>query len=148
MNISSQDLPLGFLVNTLGDMTREATIVALEGLDLSVMELGVLWLIDLEPDQTQATYARFQHRDSTTFGRIVDKLEAKQFVERKPFSGDRRAYRLVLTSQGKNILEVGKRGALKAENEVFSVLGRDVLHLRSMLAHVLGLEVKDLASTR
>ena len=114
MRISSQDLPIGFLVNTAGDKIRETTARELEGLNISVMELGVLWLIDLEPDQTQATYARFQRRDLTTFGRIVDKLERKQFVERKPFTGDRRAYRLSLTNQGKEILKIGKEAALKA----------------------------------
>ena len=55
MRISSQDLPIGFLVNTAGDKIQEATARELEGLNISVMELGVLWLIDLEPDQTQAT---------------------------------------------------------------------------------------------
>lgn len=143
MRISSQDLPIGFLVNTAGDKIREATARELEGLNISVMELGVLWLIDLEPDHSQATYARFQRRDLTTFGRIVDKLEKKQFVERKPFTGDRRAYRLLLTNQGEEIIKIGKEAALKAENEVFSCLGEDVLHLRSTLVRVLGLDVED-----
>ena len=64
-------------------------------------------------------------------------------MERKPFTGDRRAYGLSLTSQGKEILKIGKEAALRAENEVFSCLGEDVLHLRSTLVRVLGLDVED-----
>ena len=103
------------------------------------MELGVLWLVDLDPGHTQADYARFQRRDLTTFGRIVDKLERQKLLQRKNSEEDRRANHLSLTDQGRKVLKAGKERALKVERELFSVLGKDVNAFRSALVSVLDL---------
>lgn len=139
MEISNSDLPLGFLVNTVADQIREATKCALDGLDITVVELGVLWLIDLSPGETQASYARFQRRDLTTFGRIVDKLESQQFLRRNCFADDRRSNHLSLTEQGRAILKVGKKIALKTERDLFAVLGEEADAFRNALVQILGL---------
>jgi DNA-binding MarR family transcriptional regulator len=139
MKISNSDLPLGFLVNTVADHIRQATICALDGIDITVVELGVLWLIDLSPGETQASYARFQRRDLTTFGRIVDKLESQQFLSRNCCADDRRANHLSLTDEGRAILKVGKKIALKTERDLFAVLGKEADAFRNALVQILGL---------
>jgi MarR family transcriptional regulator, transcriptional regulator for hemolysin len=106
MNIDPEQLPLGFLLNTVGRHILAETEQAVAGLGLSVVELGILWLIDLDEGRTQVEYAQFQKRDLTTFGRYVDALEAKGQLRRSSVAGDRRAKSLWLTDQGRALLHM------------------------------------------
>ncbi len=104
MKPSSPDLPLGFLINTIGRLlsARAQSIFAKSGLDPVLV--GVMWMIHLMPGRTQKEYAKFQSRDVSTYGRIVDKLEAAGMLRRRPLPGDRRAWSLELTDDGARAL--------------------------------------------
>ena len=133
MNVDPNSLPIGFLLNTLGGLVLRETQKEMEGIDLEVIELGILWLVDLDPGRPQAEYARFQKRDVSTFGRYVDKLQEKGFVTRNPVQGDRRAHALTVTPTGKAILTQGKRRALRAEKVVIKSSQAELDHLRTTL---------------
>lgn len=61
---------------------------------------GSLLVIHKCPRRTQREITKIQQIDRTTMGQIIDQLEARKLVVRKPFPGDRRAYHLVLTDEG------------------------------------------------
>lgn len=137
MKIDPKELPLGFLLNVLGSEILDETKSQIAELPIDVIELGILWLIDLAPGHRQSEYAHFQHRDLTTFGRYVDRLEAKGFVRRKPVPGDRRAWALHLTGEGKKILTTGKRFAYLAETSLIKGSSVRLAQVKSFLVEQL-----------
>jgi DNA-binding MarR family transcriptional regulator len=137
MNLDPQELPLGFLLNTIGRLVLEETEAALEGQEIGVVELGILWLISLDPDRPQAEYARYQKRDVTTFGRYVDRLESKGFLRRVPQSNDRRVKALSISPSGLKVLNDGRRKVLDAEARVLSAAPELGAPLKDLLVRLL-----------
>ena len=70
---------------------------------------------------------------------VIDALEGRRLVERRPSVKDRRSYALVLSSQGIKMYELLKPMDLKHENRVTAHLSpeerRQLLNLLSQLAH-------------
>jgi DNA-binding MarR family transcriptional regulator len=137
MTLDPQQLPLGFLLNTIGRRLLEETEAALAGGELSVVDLGILWLISLEPGRPQAEYARFQKRDVTTFGRYVDRLELKGYLVRTPQPHDRRVKALSVTKSGLTVLEVGRRKAHDVEARIVSLVPEITAPLKDLLVKLL-----------
>ena len=74
--------------------------------DLSPSQFNILNLIaDLPGGLTQAGLSRqlLMHRSNVTG--LVDRLEARGIVKREDQEGDRRAYRVVLTADGRRLVE-------------------------------------------
>jgi len=65
---------------------------------------GALLIIHEHPNLTQKEIASLQRIDQTTMGQIIDQLEAKRLVMRVKHSADRRAYCLVLTDAGEDLI--------------------------------------------
>jgi DNA-binding MarR family transcriptional regulator len=73
--------------------------------DLSPSQFNILNLIcDLPEGLSQTDLSRqlLMHRSNVTG--LVDRLEARRLVERRDQEGDRRAYRVVLASQGQKLM--------------------------------------------
>lgn len=137
MDVDPEQLPLGFLLNTLGRLLFEETQRALAGLDADVPGLGILWLVSLDPGRPQSAYARFQHRDLTTFGRHVDRLETAGLLRRLPVTGDRRAHALDLTEAGRAVLAEGRARAGRAEARITGAQAAEVAGIKRLLASIL-----------
>jgi len=137
METSHKDLPLGFLINTVGRLIFEETQRHMDGMQVEVIELGILWLVDAFPGRQQAEYARFQRRDATTFGRYTDKLEGKGLLARDAVAGDRRANALVLTSQGRAVLAEGRKRVYAAQAAVIGPKTATVDEISDFLTGVL-----------
>lgn len=65
---------------------------------------GALLIIHEHPNLTQKEIASLQRIDQTTMGQIIDQLEAKRLVMRVKHPTDRRAYCLVLTDVGSDLI--------------------------------------------
>ena len=65
---------------------------------------GAMLIIHEHPNLTQKEVANIQRVDQTTMGQIIDQLEKKQFVMRVKHPTDRRAYCLVLTDAGEDLI--------------------------------------------
>jgi len=73
--------------------------------DLSPSQFNVLNLLRLTPDglsQTDLSRELIMHRSNVTG--LVDRLEKRGLVERRDVEKDRRAYRVVLTGAGSQVL--------------------------------------------
>lgn len=55
---------------------------------------------------TQKELADLMYKDQTNLGRLIDKLEALHFIERREHPQDRRAYLIYLTEQGASLKDV------------------------------------------
>ncbi|SHK70445.1 DNA-binding transcriptional regulator, MarR family [Desulforamulus aeronauticus DSM 10349] len=72
--------------------------------DITSKQNGAMLIIHEYPNLTQKEVANIQRVDQTTMGQIIDQLEKKQFVMRVKHPTDRRAYCLVLTDAGEDLI--------------------------------------------
>jgi DNA-binding MarR family transcriptional regulator len=74
--------------------------------DLSPSQFNVLNILNDHPDglsQIELSRELIMHRSNVTG--LVDRLERRGLVQRNDLAGDRRAYRVVLTQRGAELLE-------------------------------------------
>ncbi|MCA0458327.1 MAG: MarR family transcriptional regulator [Chloroflexi bacterium] len=73
-----------------------------EPLGLTVIEWYILRSLYESDGQHASELARAVGRAATSFTPILDKLQNKDMIERRPDSSDRRAVRIYLTKKGNN----------------------------------------------
>jgi len=102
------DQALGMHINrTAFLMTEEiARRFALNGYPLSAQDFGILYRISQQGPMTQVEIAALMLRDKTTITRRIDGLVKKHLVKRDPHPDDRRYYRISVTNEGKQALDV------------------------------------------
>src|SRR6478735_7193737 len=89
---------------------------------VNVRELAVLLFLDgREPESQQQAAARLGI-DRTTMVGLLDSLEGKGLVARRPDAGDRRRNVVVLTESGQETLRAATRASDAAERELLSAL--------------------------
>ena len=106
---------------------------------ISARELAVLLFLDgREPESQQQAAARMGI-DRTTMVGLLDALESKALVARRPDAADRRRNVVVLTDAGRSTLRAATRASDAAERELLSALDDDeAAHLRALLTRVSG----------
>ena len=85
---------------------------------------AVLARIERQPGITQSELAHLTDVEPITVGRLIDRLEATGFLERRPDPSDRRVWRLRLTSKSSSVLR--EIGALRKELHQTMSRGIDV----------------------
>lgn len=97
--------PLLQLLRT-ADAVWNASRVFFARWDLSPSQFNVLNLLADQPDgltQTDLSRALIMHRSNVTG--LIDRLEQRGLVQRQEHATDRRAYRVVLSSEGRRLLD-------------------------------------------
>ncbi len=74
------------------------------GEDLTPVQYAAMAILAEESDIDQATLAALIAYDRATIGGVIDRLEAKGFVDRRIAPDDRRARRVALTAEGRALL--------------------------------------------
>jgi DNA-binding MarR family transcriptional regulator len=115
-------LDLGLLPSLIGYQVRLAQIEvfedfaqALAEFELSPGRFGVLVLIEANPGLNQGQLAAASRLDRSTMVSVIDYLEGRGLVVRKPSPTDRRTNALWLTPKGKTL--VGQMKPLIAQHE-------------------------------
>jgi DNA-binding MarR family transcriptional regulator len=78
--------------------------VGAAGFDLTPVQYAALAAVEMSPRIDQVTLAGFIAYDRTTITGVVDRLEQKNLLIRRPSSRDRRAHELEITDEGKRTL--------------------------------------------
>lgn len=109
-------LDFGILPGLAGYQLRLAQIAifrdfahSLGEFDVTPGLFGVLVIIDANPGLKQSELARAAHLDRSTVVSVIDNLERRNLVERRPAENDRRSNALVLTADGLALLKKLKR---------------------------------------
>ena len=106
---------------------------------ITLGQFGVITLIAANPGLTQSALARAVGIKHSTMVAVIDALEGRRLVKRRPSVIDRRSYALVLSSQGIKMFELLKLMVLKHESRVTAHLSpeerRQLLNLLSQLTH-------------
>lgn len=79
-----------------------------------------------------------------SMGELVDDLEVKGYLERRPDPDDRRAKRIYLTDKGRKNARVAKRATADVENYLAELVGQQRYHLlRRTLEDIIAAEAND-----
>jgi DNA-binding MarR family transcriptional regulator len=106
-------------------------------LDISHGELTILLFIDAGEPESQQQVGRRLGVDRTTMVALIDGLEGKGLVERRPDDADRRRNAIQLTAAGRATLRRAIRAGDKAEARLVAGLeDAEVDQLRSLLRRI------------
>src|SRR5215468_10726085 len=96
---------VGFMLSTLGHAISRRFLRALEPLELHPREFAVLRAVKAKDGQSQQMLADQLHIPPSRIVAIVDELESRRLVERRPDPQDRRLRTLYLTRRGQTLLD-------------------------------------------
>lgn len=106
-------------------------------LGLSARELGVLLFLDGREPESQQQAALRLGVDRTTMVALLDTLEEKHLVIRRPHTDDRRRNVVDLTAAGRKTLKRAVRASDRAEQQLLAELDDlEAGQLRSLLSRV------------
>jgi len=111
-----------YLIRRLMMISTAVIAEAFEGEDMPVSAWAVLLMIYYHPDIDQSRLAEIASIDKTNTGRLVDQLEAKGLVERRPNDLDRRVWMLRCTSLGQRVRSRLRPRALATQDKLLSCL--------------------------
>jgi DNA-binding MarR family transcriptional regulator len=116
---------LGFLLVRLGEAIDHRFVEALARLELRPRELRALVVIDRHPGSSQRELARRMPADPGNLVQVLDRLERRSLITRRPGSSDRRRRTLELTPAGARLLARAKRATQRLERELLEPLSDD-----------------------
>ena len=109
----------------------------IEPLGLTVIEWYILRSLYEQDGQHASELARAVGRAATSFTPILDKLQNKDMIERRPDASDRRAVRIYLTSKGNSHREQVLASADQVDTRIRkSVSAGDFKGFQSVLANL------------
>jgi DNA-binding MarR family transcriptional regulator len=112
--------------------------------DLRPSHGNVMEQLELEDGLRLTELATRAGITAQSMGELVDDLEAKDYVERRPDPGDRRAKRIYLTNRGRKNARVAKRATADMEDYLVELLGEQGYHLlRGTLEDIIAAEAGD-----
>lgn len=96
--IASAPDNLSFLIADVSRLLRRTIARRLEGSELTFAQARVLVHLARDPGLRQVELAARLEVQPITLARVLDSLEARGLVERRPDPGDRRAWRVFVTT--------------------------------------------------
>jgi DNA-binding MarR family transcriptional regulator len=109
---------LGFLLSVVGIYASRRFAERIAALDLHPPMFRVLNVVDAAEGQPQHAIAAAIQAPPSRMVAIIDELEQRKLVERRPNPGDRRVHAVYLTAEGRKLLEKGRKIATEHEEEL------------------------------
>src|SRR5690349_3213610 len=94
---------IGFLISDVARLMRASFDRRVRAIGLTRAQWQVLVRLHRRPGITQSELAELLEVERATAGRLVDRLERKHWVERRPDANDRRINRLHLTAEAEAV---------------------------------------------
>ena len=114
---------VGFLISQLGFFSSQRFSEALKPLGIGPKEFLLLRFVAASAGQAQQALAERLGVPPSRMVALVDELEERGLVERRPDPGDRRVRGLHLTRKGEKVVERAGEVAVDYENSLCSCLG-------------------------
>lgn len=131
--VSGREIALGPLSERLGYVMRRAQIAIFEDFiaacaehDIRPGQYSVLTLIEHNPGSSQTQIAEAVGIKKTNFVALIDRLEKRDLIERKPTPNDRRSHSLHLTDAGKALMRKLHRTAALHEQRLIERIGAEM----------------------
>ena len=130
---------LGFHIRLAHGAVYRHFTETFDHLDLTQKQVSVLWLIDDHPGIAQTDLARRLQMDRATVMAIVNRLQARDYLERGKSSGDQRRQTLALRPAGKAALVEARKAILEHEAWLKSRFNkREIKQLIALLTRIHG----------
>jgi MarR family transcriptional regulator, lower aerobic nicotinate degradation pathway regulator len=133
---------VGFLLTMVRGGTLAICTEALSPLGLHVKQFGMLLVLATEGPHSQQYLSEWTRMDRTTMVALVDSLEERGYVRRERNPGDRRAYLVTITSEGRRALRKAQTAMAGAESRVLASLSpaesKQLLELLAKVAADIG----------
>ncbi len=145
---STRNLPSSALLrtayNALAARIFASVVSGTEFDDLRPSHGNVMEQLELEDGLRLTELAARAGMTAQSMGELVDDLEVKGYLERRPDPRDRRAKRIYLTTRGRKNTRVAKRATADVENYLAELLGERRYHLlRRTLEDIIAAEAHD-----
>lgn len=111
---------LAAMIVPLGRALTSAELPVLRAHDLSMWAYIVLLALDEAPVRGQSALAQAIGADKTRIIGVLDDLQERGLIERRPDPGDRRAHLLALTPAGRRLRDSAQAGIRRAEDRLLS----------------------------
>ena len=136
--VRAHDDVLGYLLKHAYFALEQRTQAALDDMGVTVRDLGVLRVIAGGEAQSQQEVAAVLGVDRTSMVALLDALEHRGIVARRPAEQDRRRNVVMLTGDGWDLFRRAENQYAEAEREFTAVLGDNgAARLRQALRTVL-----------
>jgi DNA-binding MarR family transcriptional regulator len=109
---------LGFLLSQVGIHAARRFAQRIAEIDIHPPEFRVLNVVDAAEGQSQQAIGEAIQAPASRMVAIVDELEQRGFIERRPHPSDRRVHALYLTAKGRKLLTKGREIAMEHEQEL------------------------------
>ncbi|GLS16116.1 MarR family winged helix-turn-helix transcriptional regulator [Hydrogenophaga electricum] len=116
------DLQPGHAIRRLHQIAVGIFMQEMGELSVTPLQYGALQVVHNQPGIDQRTLARAIALDASTTGGVVDRLEARGWLERRTAPEDRRARQLVLTPAGEQALAQAVPAMLRAQTQILAPL--------------------------
>ena len=148
MTDSSHRLPTSALLrtayNALAARVYASVVSGTEFDDHRPSHGNVMEQLELEDGLRLTDIAARAGITAQSAGELVDDLESKGYLERRPDPSDRRAKRIYLTERGRKSTRIGKRAQADVENSLAELLGEQRYRLlRGILEDIIAAEAHD-----
>src|SRR5919201_2766828 len=134
---------VGFMLSTLGYAISRRFVHALQPLELHPREFAVLRAVKANDGQPKQALAERLNIPPSRMVAIVDELESRGLIERRPDPHDRRVWALYVTNRGQTLLEDAFNLVVGHERAISDVLTEkeraELLALLNRIAGGLGL---------
>jgi MarR family transcriptional regulator, transcriptional regulator for hemolysin len=128
---------LGFLINDVARLMRRRFDREAQALGLTRAQWSVLFHLHRNEGTTQACLAQLMDIQPITLARLIDRLEADGWAERRPHPTDRRARCLYLTDRVHPVLDAMQEISSHVRAEAVAGLPpAEVEHLLDMLERI------------
>ena len=113
---------VAFLLSQVGIHASQRFARRIAEIDLQPPQFRVMNMVDAAEGRSQQAIAEAIGAPPSRMVAIVDELEARGLIERRPHPGDRRVHALYLTAAGRRLLARGRKIALEHEEELMKGL--------------------------
>ena len=113
---------IGYLLNTSFRLLKEKLSLSLCQLDLTFQDYVVMRMVEFNHADTQKDIGRLAGIDRTSMVDLIDRLAAKDLLQRQRDEQDRRKQRISLTPRGRKCLSHAKRLAAGVHSDFLSPL--------------------------
>ena len=111
MERENLDRNFGFLLHDVSRLMRTVFDRRGREIGLTRSQWWVLTMLYAKEGVTQSELADFMDLEKPTLGRLLDRMQEKEWIERRPDSHDRRVNRLFLTEKVQEIMRALRKTA-------------------------------------